>query len=212
MSNTDDIAAPLPPLQKILQSYPYLQYSDDANIQAFFDAYNALTQSYLQWFNSTPLGVYTNPAINGPLLDWVAQGLYGITRPVFATTTSLYLAGVNSDAVDTIPVDGFVYSSSGTAIVATDDFYKRYLTWFLYLGDGRYFNTHVLRMKVARFLFGVNGTDVTLSQAQAVSITESGMTLTITIPPSTAATYFQQAFESGILAFPFQLSATIVIT
>jgi hypothetical protein len=51
---------------------------------------------------------------------------------------------------------------------------------------GRYFNIEVLRLKVARFLYGVNGTDVTLSQAQNVSIQPQ---TPLNPPPAPALTY-----------------------
>jgi hypothetical protein len=63
------------PLQQTIPSYLYAQYSDDENLQAFVDAYNSLSQGYLDWFNSRPLGLYTSPNIAGPLLDWVGQGV-----------------------------------------------------------------------------------------------------------------------------------------
>ena len=164
------VEGPPPPLQTILPSYLYTQYSDDANLAAFVNSYNAITQGYLNWFNSTPFSVYTNPNVSGPLLDWVLNGIYGIARPVFSSLSTTYIAGLNSSAVNAVAVNGNQYFQSGTATVATDDYYKRVATWTLYVGDGRYFNTNLLRKKVARFLYGVDGTDVTLSQAQAVHV------------------------------------------
>jgi hypothetical protein len=159
-----------PPLQTIIPSYLYEQYSDDADLNAFVASFNALAQSYLDWFNATPLGVYTNPNIAGSLLDWIATGVYGIARPVFSSQTTRYIAGFNSSALNARAVNGQQYFQSGTATIATDDYYKRVLTWWLYAGTSRRFNATLLRLKVARFLFGVNGTDVTLAQAQAVHI------------------------------------------
>jgi len=164
------IAAPTAPLANVVPSYPYLQYSDDPDIVAFVQAFNTLAQEYLNWFNSTPLGVYSSPQVVGPLLDWVATGLYGIERPVFSSGYTKYIAGVDAFAVNTAAVNGRRYFTSGTATIASDDFYKRVLTWTLYVGNGRYLNVEVLRLRVARFLYGVNGTDVTLTQAQNVHI------------------------------------------
>jgi hypothetical protein len=204
---------PIGVLQSVIPSYLYQQYADDADLQAFVDAYNTLAQSYLAWFNSTPLAVYTSPSVSGPLLDWIANGIYGIERPVFSSLVTEYIAGLNSSPVNAFAVNGSQYLQSGTATVASDDYYKRTLTWFLYVGDGRYFNATVLRLKVARFLYGVNGTDITLSQAQSVSIASTGpTTYTITIPPGESSTYFAQAFAQGSLAIPFMLSGTVVIS
>ena len=164
------ITAPPEPLQEILPSYAYQQYADDENIQAFVAAFNEIAQGYLDWFNSTPLGLYTNPNITGPLLDWIGQGVYGVKRPVFSSGSTAYLAGLNALPLNASAINGHRYLQSGTATVASDDYYKRAITWATYLGDGRFFTCDLLRRKVARFLYGVNGEDITLSQAQSVSI------------------------------------------
>ena len=68
-------------IQTILRAYVYQQYADDDNIQAFNSAYNIMAQAYLDWFNDTPLPIYTDGAIYDSLLDWVAAGVYGLIRP-----------------------------------------------------------------------------------------------------------------------------------
>ena len=201
----------VPALPSIIPCYPYLQYSDDQNILAFFTAINALGQQYLDWYNNTPLALYTNPNISGPLLDWVMNGIYGIARPVFSSQSTTFVAGLNSGPLNAGPVNGSQYSVSGTAVVATDDFYKRVATWILYAGDGRYFNLHALRMKVARFLYGVNGTDVTLDQSQSIHISVGGAAYTITVPAGLASQYFSEAVGQGILPVPFVYPLTVVI-
>lgn len=240
MSN--NIGIPPLPLQTIIPSYPYQEYSDDPNVVAFFNAYNTLAQQYLDWYNETPLAVYTNPNISGPLLDWIGQGIYGIKRPVFSSLMRKFRGGLNSFPLNSVAINGNHLFQSGSATSATDDYYKRVLTWWNYVGDGRHFNLMVLRKKVARFLYGVNGTDCTLSQAQTVSITTTGFaavqgginsvslnrmalngvrrrnpnpsgSFIITVPSGAgaAAQYFQQAFQQGLLAIPFQMNFTVVI-
>lgn len=208
------IANPTPTATTILPSYLYKEYADDDTLQAFVDAYNQLAQGYLDWFNLTPLAVYTSPNVNGALLDWIGQGLYGISRPVFSSlNTDVNTTAVNNFAINTMGVNSSTHSSSGTAILATDDYYKRTLTWYLYIGNSRHTNATNIRLRVARFLFGINGTDVTLSQAQAVSVTVATgpVHYVITVPAGTASEYFSEAFSTGTLAFPFQLAATVVV-
>jgi hypothetical protein len=169
--STDNIGAPTLPLQTAIPSYLYEQYADDENLQGWIDAFNLIIQDcYLEWFNDTPLSVYTNTTIMGSLLDWIAQGIYGIERPVFSSTLTQYIAGINFGPVNVVAVNGKQYFQSGTATVATDDFYKRVLTWWLYIGDGRAFTAEFLRRRVARFIYGVNGTDISLSQAESISV------------------------------------------
>ena len=211
----DSIAAPTPPIANILPSYCYQQFSDDENVVAFFSAVNQLSQGYLSWMNQTPLALYTSPNISGQLLDWIGQGIYGITRPVISTLSTTYTpAALNAVPLDTIAIDGSSFSSSGSAFPANDDFYKRVITWQTYIGDGRVFNAMVLRKRIARFLYGANGTDITVSQAQAVSVASTGATTYTVIVPSAAnpaSTYFQELFNTGSLGFPFMQTATVEI-
>ena len=244
----ETIANPPQPLQTIIPAYPYQQYADDPNIVAFFNAYNTLAQQYLAWFNASPFAVYTLPTISGPLLDWIGNGIYGIARPTFTALLGKYVAGLNSSFVNRKPVDGFYKYKFGYGTLSSDDFYKRVLTWWFYLGDGRRFTIMSLRRKIARFIYGVDGGDITLSQVQSISITLTGFTeyaikagtnsapinavalnwhkphtahllalasgqYLIEVPAAAGAAsfYFQQAFDQGILAFPFQYNATVIV-
>ena len=67
-------------ISKILPSYLYTQYNGDPDLEAFFTAYNELSQSNLDKINTLNLPIYTTKS--GVLLEWVALGLYGFTRPV----------------------------------------------------------------------------------------------------------------------------------
>lgn len=147
------------PLQTIIPSYLYKEYQDDPSLQAFVDSFNGLSQGYLDWFNQTPLGLYTSPFISGPLLDWIGNGVYGIPRPVLSTQSSTNIAGFDSAAFNKVAFNGFIRTSSGTAELANDDIYKRAMTWNLYRGDGQMFTIGWLKNRVSRFINGVNGTD-----------------------------------------------------
>lgn len=226
------------PLQQIINAYLYSEYADDETLQAFIDSYNSLAQGYLQWFNTTPLSVYTSPNINGPLLDWIGQGIYGIERPVISTLTSRSFGAYN-----TVPYNTHAYGTrqqvnSGTAESASDDIYKRTLTWYTYAGDGRQMSIMWLRRRVARFLFGANGADIPVDYLQQVSISRnssgfsgaygsapyntqaygtrktkrnlSARSLTIGIPPSPIGQTFIALVNEGYLALPFQIKFNVV--
>ena len=197
------------PLQQVIPSYLYKEYSDDDDLQAFVDSQNALAQGYLDWFNQTPLGLYTAANINGGLLDWVGQGVYGISRPVLSSVTSQTIAGLNSAAYDTVELDGFRYTSSGTASPASDDIYKRVLTWNLYRGDGQFFTIGWLKNRVNRFLHGVNGTDYPVLN-EPPSITVSGTTFTISAFNDPFLQSLQQALANGAIALPFQYNYVFI--
>ena len=158
------------PVQTVPRCYVYDQYSDDENIQAFAQAYTAIMQGYLQWFNDTPLGLYTSPNVVGPLLDWTATGIYGIARPVISSLTRRSRGAIGTRAIGTSAIGTLLIQSSGTAQVANDDYYKRTLTWALYQGDADNIDIPWLKNRIARFLYGVDGGDVDLGMTNNISI------------------------------------------
>src|ERR1700675_581252 len=88
-----------------IPSYLYQEYADDADLQAFVGAFNALAGVYVTWFANVPLAAYTNAAISGPLLDWVAQGIYGMTRPVLSSGKFTSKGPYNTYAYNTWPLN-----------------------------------------------------------------------------------------------------------
>jgi hypothetical protein len=197
------------PLQQCIPSYLFHQYSDDQDLQAFVASYNSLTQGYLNWFNSTPLGLYTSPNINGPLLDWIGNGVYGIPRPVLSSQTSSIAAGYNSSAYNANPYNGLAFSSTGSAKLASDDIYKRVMTWDLYRGDGQMFTMGWLKNRVNRFLNGANGSDYTVLD-NPPSITVSGNVFTITSFQDSVFTSLQELLANNVLSVPFQYTFAFV--
>ncbi|WP_175952884.1 hypothetical protein [Burkholderia sp. BCC0405] len=191
------------PLQQTIPSYLYLQYSDDEDLQSFVSAYNSITQGYLDWFNNTPLGLYTSPSITGSLLDWIGNGIYGIARPVLSTQQTTIKAGYNRFAYNENPYNTLKKISSGSAVLASDDIYKRVLTWNLYRGDGQVFTIGWLKNRINRFLNGSNGSDWPVLNTPP-SITVSGTTFTITSFADSIFTALQECIQNGALATPFQ--------
>jgi hypothetical protein len=198
-----------PPLQQCVPSYLYLQYSDDQDLQAFVASYNSLSQGYLDWFNQTPLGLYTSPSINGPLLDWIGNGVYGIPRPVLSNQSSNLIAGYNSAPYNTVPYNGSSYISSGSAALASDDIYKRAMTWNLYRGDGQMFTMGWLKNRVGRFLNGANGSDYPVLN-NPPSITVSGNVFTITSFQDSVFTSLQELLANNAISVPFQYAFAFV--
>lgn len=227
------------PLPTVVPSYVYGQFSDDPDIQAFFAAVNTEGQGYLNWFLQTPLSVYTLPAINGPLLDWIGQGLYGISRPVISTLTLRSFGAYNTRPYDTQAYGTRKQVNSGTAQAASDDIYKRTLTWYTYLGDGRQMSIMWLRRRVARFLFGANGADIPVDYLSQVSISRppaafrsayttypynttaygarrqgrnaADRAIQITVPAGQNSQTFQALVNEGYLALPFQVKFTVIV-
>lgn len=194
-----------PPLQNVIPSYLYQEYANDDDLQAFVDSFNAIAQGYLDWFLQNPLGLYTSAGITGALLDWVAAGVYGLYRPVLASQTSSETAGYDSQIYNTVPYDYLAYSSAGTAQNASDDIFKRTMTWVLYRGDGQYFSLQWLKNRVARFLHGANGSDANVLNFQP-SITESNGLFSITDFGGANFTALQLCYQSGFIPFPFQFT------
>lgn len=227
------------PLQAVIPAYLYAQYSGDANMQAFISAYNGMAQGYLDWFNNNPLGVYTNPNMTGDFLDWIGTELYGISRPVLGSTTVSSLGEYASAYYSELAYGEFIVSESGRSQAVGDDIYKRYLTWMLYLGDGKQMSIPWLKRRIARFIYGSNGGDVPVSEFQNISIAqpvsaakgsyatqayasssyssveagsqETGSALEIKIPVSGPSSYFAALVTDGWIALPFQVAFSISI-
>jgi hypothetical protein len=160
---------PLPIVKQIL-SYLYWQYRDDEDLQAFVDAYNQISQYYLDWSNATPLGVYTLSTISGQLLDWIALGIYGQVRPALPTGTDMNFGPIDTVTNNVAPINASGVISGRHFISTSDDIFKRVMTWNLYKGDGKRFTSQWLKRRVARFLTGKNGTDPGIQQTYDVSV------------------------------------------
>ncbi len=229
------------PMADAINAYVYSQYADDSDIQGWFAAQNVIAQGYIDWFNESPFALYTSSFISGPLLDWLMNGLYGIQRPVISTTTTNFTAGLGSMPLGTTALGNQVFTQSGTVQIASDDIYKRTLTWMLYLADGKQATTEWLRRRIARFLYGANGGDVSASDVINVRISpmpypptaglgsgplgsaplgnyqsSNGVAkkaLQITVPNlGNISQQFATMFASGYLPVPFQLQYEVIIS
>jgi hypothetical protein len=178
-------------LTNIIPSYLYQEYADDDNLQAFVMSQNALAQTYLDWFNSINLPVYTGPQIVGPLLDWVAAGIYGETRPTLPSGNTTNDGALNTLALNELALNGWFVVEPTTFYNTSDDIFKRILTWNFYKGDGKNFNIRWLKRRIMRFLLGTNGTDLGTQSTYQISINFTGNQVDIEI------LYGKTFFESG---------------
>jgi hypothetical protein len=157
-------------VSKTIPAYLYQEYADDDDLQSFFAAYNEIAQEFVDWFNAISLPVYTGPLISGALLDWVAAGLYGMTRPSLPTGSSRNAGPLNTYELNTLALNELTREDDEEFFATSDDTFKRILTWHLYKGDGKVFNVRWLKRRVLRFLLGVNGTDVDVSDTSRISV------------------------------------------
>lgn len=229
------------PLQAVPRAYLYDQYSDDEDLQSFFSTLTAFGQGYMDWATNTPLAVWTNPNINGQLLDWTAQSLYGIVRPVISTSSSKTTGVYGTRAYGTGPAYGMLLRrETGTAIIANDDIYKRVITWVLYQGDADNIDITWLKKRIARFLYGADGSDFDIGLLNNISINPTMMLanagygrnpygmrpaygmmlirqtlqiqLNITIPNTPASQILSDFLTQGILPMPTQCTYTVTIS
>lgn len=202
-------------LDKILPSYLYLQYQDDDNLQAFVDVYNSQAQAYLDWFYTINLPIYTSTTISGSLLDWAAQGLYGIPRPVLATGVNQNLGPYNTWELNQIQIDGSEIINTGQYYLTNDDLFKRCLTWNLYKGDGKVMNVRWLKRRFMRFLTGANGVDPGIDSTIPISIAfGANRAVTVTITRNDNMSYSAQmisAIQQGVLVLPWEYNFQFVI-
>jgi len=211
--------AAFPPLSPSVQthtipSYLYTQYNDDDDIQAFVNAYNGMAQTYVDWFVNVGLPVYTQ--LSGSLLDWVAQGLYGIVRPVLSSSSSGGFGPVNTYLVNSEIINSSKAPIAGSYYTADDDTFQRIITWHFFKADGKVFTLPWLKRRVLRFLYGTNGTAPNVSYTGEVSITISTYTVTIDLTAITGVTTqilqsFQYAVAGKILELPPQFEYTVTL-
>ena len=195
-------------LEQIIPMYLYQQYADDSDLQAFVSTFNTLAQGYLSWFTdfyqATPLGVYTSPNVSGALLDWIGNGVYNLPRPIIPVASS---AEGEWDSIDwnTIPWGGL----GGQLIGVSDDIYKRFLTWHLYRGDGMQMTMQWLRRRIGRFLYGADGSDFDIGFLSKISLTSSTGHISVTIPNSMPGQYLHALLQNNLLVTPFQVIISV---
>jgi hypothetical protein len=214
-----NIVVPFPPaapaLQSIIPAYLYEQYYDDQNLQSFISAYNSTAQTYLDWFNGINLPIY--PTLSGALLDWIAQGLYGISRPTLALVKTSSVGPFNTYTLDSLAFNASLATGTATVFPATDDIFKRIITWSFYKGDGKVFSVKWLKRRIMRFLAGIDGTDYTGPTYQVSVRIVGGNAITIALSngavPLNLAPILQVALLSGVLPLPFRyLTSLITVT
>ena len=199
----------------IIPSYLYVEYNDDDTLQAFVDAQNTLQQEYLDWFNTINLPIYTGPLIVDDLLDWVAQGIYGLTRPTLKSGKSVDYGPYNTVTFNSLPFNTLKTVGAVSYLYVSDDIFKRIITWSFYKGDGFQFSIPWLKRRIQRFLNGTNGTDQGTDNTYPVSVTfGAGDTVTINISAASAnpaAQILQEAVRRSAIPLPFQYTFTVVV-
>jgi hypothetical protein len=204
-------------LTGILPAYVFLEYSDDDNIQAFNSAFNGIAQQYQTWFATSNPPVYT--ALTDSTLDWIAQGIYGISRPALPYGQTQAIGPLATWTPANWVVASYQVVGVVNLFTTTDDIFKRIITWFFFKGDGQAYSTTWLKRRVMRFLIGTSGTAPNIGNTYPISVVYNGGGLvTITITLTTAAgivqsnaQIFQAAVASGAVSLPFQYSFTVVI-
>lgn len=194
----------------IIPSYPYVQFADDVNISAWFDAYNTYSQKYLDWFNDTPLAVYTNDNITGTLLDWVANGVYGIYRVPISTSQTRIFGPLNTYTPNYRELNSGGALNNSSAQTMTDDIFKRLITWNFYKGDGMQFTIPWIKKRVARFIYGINGFSDTYN-ISVIFTDVREVKISISAESSTKI-LFQQLYnllQAGIPNFPYGYDVTM---
>lgn len=203
---------PVLPLQNQIPSYLYVWCNDDDNLQSMVATYNAYAQAYLDWFNNVNLPVYTSGTIAGPLLDWIATNLYGIARPGIPVHGIPGRGPFNTFMLNSLVFNGGKPGTPGPFFIASDDYYKRILTWLFYKGDGKVFNVRWLKRRIMRFMYGPEGTDPGVVTTYPVSVHLTGPgAATITLPTSPTTTLLQACIQAGILELPFQTTWTVTL-
>ena len=94
----------------------------------------------------------------------------------------------------------------------SDDTFRRIITWAFYKGDGKTVSPHWLKLRIKRFLKGINGKDVISPTTYQISVAPTGFKAwTITLQNTTESQIFKIAVEAGVLELPFQITWTVTL-
>lgn len=216
------IATPPPvpqPVQSIIPAFPYEEYQDDPNIVALFEAYNTIAQSYLNWFLTVKLGDYTS--LSNALLDWIAEGLYGMARPSLPSGSVQTIGPLNTWTPNQVGlgVNMSITIGAVTNFTVTDDIFKRILTWHFFKGDGMQFCIEWFKRRCMRFLTMAAGASRNIDNTYPISVAfglNRIVTVTITLNSTFGiallnAQLLQAGIASGALATPFQYTFVVNI-
>ena len=154
-----------------MPAFLYEEYADDDDLQAFFASFNSIANQMIAWFATIGLPVYTSPQISGPLLDWVAQGIYGMVRPALSSGKNRDVGPFNTYGFNKLAFNVRKLVGPSNVVATTDDIFKRIMTWNFYKGDGNVFNVRWLKRRIMRFLIGTDGTAPNVDQTYAISVT-----------------------------------------
>lgn len=192
-----------------IAAYPYLQYRDDVNIDAFFDAYNTISNEYLDQINTLGLPIYT--ALSAPLLDWVGTNLYGSPRQSVPVGGARKIGPLNTYEYNTLEMNLERSVGSGNFYALTDQAYIAVIQWNNFKGDGNQFTMRWLKRRIMRFLGGYLNPDETYQIDATVSGTAVSITINPGVAPLTLAPVLAAAIESRFLLLPFQYTFTVTI-
>jgi len=161
-------------LEDIIKSYLYTQYNDDDDIQAFVSAYNSMAQEIYSWMINANLPVFVDGYNAGEQLKWIARGIYGVKPPVLVSGKQSIYGPYNAMLFNQLPFNGRKVVNQSEQVVASDDLFKRIMTWNFYKGDGFQFTIPWLKRRIMRFIVGADGLDVLNDQHWSISILFSG--------------------------------------
>lgn len=222
-----------------IKSYPYTEYSDDANVSSFFASYNALSQTNLDDVNGYQLPIYLNQT--GALLSWAASSIYGVFRPSLSSGGPRPIGPYDTFERNTEPYDGFKLINSSKNFIADDLTYQRIIQWNTFKGDGYEFTITWLKRRVERFLRGEIfpdqtyevSVDFTSETHVLITVSETNQILVggsfyngqhfgsgtfnqtrtqgSSHAPTALASALKAAVNSGILTLPFQYTFSVQI-
>lgn len=208
-------------LSTVFKSYTYTQYSDDVNISAFFGAYNKLAQEIYGWLLTADLPIFIGGYNSSDQLYWIAHGIYGQTPPSMVSNKSLSFGPYNTIKYNQLAYNKRKKISENSQIVASDDVFKRIMTWNFYKGDGMGFSVTWLKRRVRRFLEGSLGSDIVNDQQFGVSVTfdgAGGISIKLSTASETAgfinlafASILSSAFDNNLLHMPFWADVTVTV-
>ncbi|MEA7465430.1 hypothetical protein ONK18_22070, partial [Salmonella enterica subsp. enterica serovar Lubbock] len=160
------------------------------------------------------LPCWTSPAITGELLDWIAAGIYGESRPLLQISEDAIARG----AYNTIEYNNVAYAKlrnyvPGSASYVPDDYFKRILTWNFYKGDGSHFCINWFKRRLARFIHGANGIDPPVQSTFDISVMPDKGIFFVSIPDygDGVGHFLKDAIDQSLVKLPFIYTYSVTV-
>jgi hypothetical protein len=134
-----------------IKPYCYYQYGKYPDVQAIVESYNIDLQAFIDALQGLNFPFYRS--LQGDLLDWCANSVFGLKRPVISTGNATLGSFAGQVISNSLVTNGFLKGESSIGFQKlSDDLFKKVIAWHVFKRDGIDFNIAWLKKRIARFI------------------------------------------------------------